>query len=131
MKKMMKKISAIAVMTLAMLSIFAFKPAFISDIPGCKDFTYIASAEDVEDGDGDADGGGAAGGEGTEAFNDVVDFFATWLGRVGALVAFVGGIMFALAIKNNDAEQKQSGLLTLVAGFVVVAICNVKIIFGL
>ena len=127
---MMKKISAIAVMTLAMLTIFAFKPAFTSDIPGCENLTYIVSAEDA--GGGDAGGAAAGGGgEGDAAFTKVVDFFATWLGRVGALVAFVGGIMFALAIKNNDAEQKQSGLLTLVAGFVVVALCNAKNLFGL
>jgi hypothetical protein len=39
--------------------------------------------------------------------------------------------MFGLAIKNNDAEQKQSGLLTMVAGFVVAAVCGAADMFNL
>ena len=39
--------------------------------------------------------------------------------------------MFGLAIKNNDAEQKQSGLMTMVAGFVVWAICAAIDMFDL
>ena len=65
------------------------------------------------------------------AYNTVINFFIKWLRRIGALVALVGGIMFALAIKNNDAEQKQNGLMTLVAGFVAVAICTGADMFDL
>lgn len=84
--------------------------------------------------------GGAGGGGGTaldtqsdgdEQFKSVVNFFVKWIKRVGLLVAFVGGVMFALAIKNNDAEQKQSGLLTLVAGFVVSALCQAVDMFDI
>lgn len=64
-------------------------------------------------------------------FQTVINFFVTWIRRVGALVAFVGAIMFALAIKNNDAEQKQNGLLTLVAGFVAAAVCTGVSMFDL
>ena len=39
---------------------------------------------------------------GVDTFNDVINFFATWIGRIGLVVAFVGGVMFALAIKNDD-----------------------------
>lgn len=56
-------------------------------------------------------------------FQTVINFFITWLRRVGAVVALVGGIMFALAIKDNNADQKQTGLMTMIAGFAVVAIC--------
>jgi len=65
------------------------------------------------------------------AYTKVVNFFITWLRRIGALVALVGAIMFGLAIKNNDAEQKQQGLLTMVAGFVVWAICMAANLFDL
>lgn len=57
------------------------------------------------------------------AYTSVVSFFLTWIRRVGALVAIIGAVMFGLAIKNNDAEQKQQGILTMIAGFVVWAIC--------
>lgn len=81
----------------------------------------------------------AAGGSGSNSgdnsadntYKKVVNFFVTWIKRIGCLVAFVGAIMFALAIKNNDAEQKQAGLLTLVAGFVVAAICQAVDMFDL
>ena len=71
-------------------------------------------------------GGGA---EGT--YQTVINFFITWLTRIGMLVALVGAIMFALAIKSNDAEQKQAGLLTMVAGFVVAAVCGAASMFNL
>lgn len=64
-------------------------------------------------------------------YQTVINFFITWLRRIGALVALVGAIMFALAIKNNDAEQKQNGLMTLVAGFVAVAVCTAADMFDL
>lgn len=69
--------------------------------------------------------------DGDDQFKSVVEFFAKWIKRVGLLVAFVGAVMFGLAIKNNDAEQKQNGLLTLVAGFVVAAICQAIDMFGI
>lgn len=65
-----------------------------------------------------AEGGDA----GVEQFETVIDFFATWIGRIGLIVGFVGGIMFALAIKNDDADAKTRGLMTLAAGFVVFAL---------
>ncbi len=71
----------------------------------------------------------AAGAE--EAYQKTIDFFVTWFRRVGMMVAFVGAIMFGLAIKNDDAERKQSGLITMVAGFVVAALCGVVDIFDL
>lgn len=66
-----------------------------------------------------------------KTFQNVVNFFVTWLRRIGALVAFIGGIMFALAIKNNDADQKQNGLLTMVAGFVAAALCTAVDMFDI
>ena len=84
-----------------------------------------------------AAGGAAGGGSGSgstsadTSYTSVVNFFVTWIRRIGALVAFVGAVMFGLAIKNNDAEQKQQGLLTMVAGFVVVAVTAAITMFDL
>lgn len=64
----------------------------------------------------------AIGDEGVDQFNQVIEFFAKWIGRIGLVVAFVGGIMFAFAIKNEDAEAKTRGLMTLASGFVVFAL---------
>ena len=44
-------------------------------------------------------GGGGGAVDGAAAFNQVIGFFATWIGRIGLVVAFVGGVMFALG--NN------------------------------
>lgn len=76
-------------------------------------------------------GGGSANDQGEAAFNEVIGFFATWIGRIGLVVAFVGGIMFALAIKNEDAEAKTRGLMTLASGFVVFALTLSLNLFGI
>lgn len=83
-----------------------------------------------------ANGGNNAGGSSgsstaDSAYSKVINFFITWLRRIGAMVALVGAIMFGLAIKSNDAEQKQAGLLTMVAGFVVFAVCLATDMFDL
>ena len=86
---------------------------------------------DDGDGDGDGDGGTSSATSSDSAFQTVVGFFVKWMRRVGALVGFIGAIMFGLAIKNNDADQKQNGLTTLVAGFVVWAICQAVHMFDI
>ena len=68
---------------------------------------------------------------GVDTFNSVIKFFADWIGRIGLVVAFVGGIMFALAIKNDDAEAKTRGLMTLASGFVVFALTLALDMFGI
>lgn len=82
----------------------------------------------------EGEGGGGGGGgtvDGEAAFNQVIGFFATWIGRIGLVVAFVGGVMFALAIKNDDAEAKTRGLMTLASGFVVFALTLSLNLFGI
>lgn len=66
---------------------------------------------------------------GVDAFNKVIEFFASWIGRIGLVVGFIGAIMFALAIKNDDAEAKTRGLMTLAAGFVVFAVTKALDLF--
>ena len=79
----------------------------------------------------EGEGGGGGSVDGEAAFNSVIGFFATWIGRIGLVVAFVGGIMFALAIKNDDAEAKTRGLMTLASGFVVFALTLSLDLFGI
>lgn len=69
-----------------------------------------------------AEGTGIPTNAGEAEFNQVITFFATWIGRIGLIVGFVGAIMFGLAIKNEDAEAKTRGLMTLASGFVVFAV---------
>lgn len=66
--------------------------------------------------------GGNISNEGDTAFFALIGFFATWIGRIALLVAFVGGTMFGFAMKNDEADQKQRGLMTLAAGFIVFAL---------
>ena len=65
------------------------------------------------------------------AYESTIGFFVKWIRRIGAAVAFIGAIMFGLAIKNDDAERKQAGLMTLAAGFVVWAVCAAVNMFDL
>ena len=53
----------------------------------------------------------------------------TWVSRLGGVVMFVGGIMFALGWKNDDAEGKSRGISTIIAGAIVVAISSVTATF--
>lgn len=46
----------------------------------------------------------------------------TWVTRLGGVVMFVGGIMFGLGWKSDDAEQKSRGISTLIAGAIVIAV---------
>ena len=80
-----------------------------------------------------AEEGGAGGGGGSadSSFKTVIEFFVKWIGRIGGVVAFVGAVMFALAIKNNDAEAKQSALLTMIAGFVAAAVAAASNMFNM
>jgi hypothetical protein len=57
------------------------------------------------------------------SFNTVVAFIVTWVQRIGGVIAFVGAIQFGMAFKNDDADGKTRGLMTLASGFIVVAIC--------
>lgn len=76
-------------------------------------------------------GGGLDTKAGEDEFNALVGFFALWIGRIGMVVAFVGGIMFGLAIKNEDSEQKTRGIMTFASGFVVFALSKSLNLFGI
>jgi len=53
----------------------------------------------------------------------------TWVTRLGAVVMFIGGVMFGLGWKNDDAEQKSRGIQTLIAGAIVAAVAALTTTF--
>lgn len=68
---------------------------------------------------------------GTESIDAFINFACDWLTKIGGVVALVGGVMFALGWQREDAEGKSRGLMTLMAGFMLVAIAQSKNLFGL
>ena len=55
----------------------------------------------------------------------LTDLVAKWVTRLGGVVIFVGGIMFALGWKSDDADQKSRGIQTMIAGAMVAAIAGI------
>lgn len=73
----------------------------------------------------------AAGDDGSGSYAKVFDFFIKWIRRIGVAVALIGAVMFGFSFKNNDAEQKQNGLMTMASGFIVAAIVTIVDYFDL
>ena len=86
---------------------------------------------------GNPQGGGQQGGSKSgsssadAAYENTMDFIITWIRRVGAAIALFGGFMLALGLKNNEPEPKARGIMAMVAGFVVWAICGAVDMFDL
>ena len=72
-----------------------------------------------------------AAGSNTGSIDSFINFACEWLTKIGGIVALVGGVMFALGWQREDAEGKSRGLMTLMAGFMLVAIAQSKNLFGL
>lgn len=72
-----------------------------------------------------------AAGSNTGSIDSFISFACDWLTKIGGIVALVGGVMFALGWQREDAEGKSRGLMTLMAGFMLVAIAQSKNLFGL
>ena len=67
----------------------------------------------------------------TQSIDSFIDFACDWLTKIGGVIGLVGGVMFALGWQREDAEGKSRGLMTLMAGFMLVAIAQSKGLFGL
>jgi len=63
-----------------------------------------------------------AGVDANNAFNGVMQFLVPWIQKLGGVVMLIGGIMFGLGFKNDDADSKTRGVQTLVAGAIVIAV---------
>ena len=64
----------------------------------------------------------ASAGSADTLWTTVADLIKKWVTRLGGVVMFVGGVMFGLGWKSDDAEQKSRGISTLIAGGIVVAV---------
>lgn len=62
-------------------------------------------------------------------WNTISGLIQTWVTRLGGVVMFVGGIMFGLGWKSDDAEQKTRGINTIIAGAIVVAVAALTTTF--
>lgn len=89
---------------------------------------YVMSIATTATAFAEAAGGGD---EGDAMFTQMIEFFAKWIGRIGLVVGFIGAVMFGLAIKNEDADAKTRGLMTMASGFVVFAITKALDMFNI
>lgn len=62
-------------------------------------------------------------------FSSVMTFISTWTRRVGALGALIGAIMFAFAIKDENAATKINGLKTFAAGAICMSVSTILPLF--
>ncbi len=60
-----------------------------------------------------------------------LNFFSTWIARIGGLVAFIGAIKFALSIKSEDAKEQLQAVLVMVSGFMIVSAIRDLSIFSI
>ncbi len=70
------------------------------------------------------DADAAAGGEGVETFNTVIEFIVDWVASIGLVVGFIGAVQFALGFKDDSADGKTRGLMCLASGFIVFAVAK-------
>lgn len=104
-----------------MSALNAKRKKIIASVSTAATMWMLSAATAFADGESGG-GGGMDTSVGSDQFYSVIDFFGTWIGRIGLVVGFVGAVMFGLAIKNDDADAKTRGLMTLASGFVVFAI---------
>ena len=64
----------------------------------------------------------ASGTSAESRFDAVIAFLVPWIEKLGGVVMLVGGIMFALGFKNDDADSKTRGLQTMIAGGITIAV---------
>lgn len=69
-------------------------------------------------------------GTGADAlWTQIATLIETWVTRLGGVIIFVGGIMFGLGWKSDDAEQKSRGISTIIAGAIVFALAELTGVF--
>lgn len=56
------------------------------------------------------------------SWNTVMDFLLTWIPRLGGVLLFIGGVEFAIAYKNEDANSKTNATRLMVSGAMVIAL---------
>lgn len=64
-------------------------------------------------------------------FYALQDFISKWLARLGGLALFLGAIIFALGMKDNDAHGKVTGIKTIATGGVIIGLSAISVIVNL
>lgn len=120
--------------TLTKLGMFAFKHS--AEITAAFMFCLLLSRADITAfaEDTTENGGGGlttttASGAADDMWNTITALVTKWIGRLGGAVIFVGGIMFGLGWKSDDAEQKSRGINTIIAGAIVAAMAGLATVF--
>ena len=67
----------------------------------------------------------------TSSIDKFIAFICEWLIKIGMVVMMIGGVQFALGWKREDSDGKVQGLLTLMAGGMLIAVGKSPDIFGL
>lgn len=62
-------------------------------------------------------------------WNEITALVTKWVARLGGAVIFVGGVLFGLGWKSDDAEQKSRGINTIIAGAIVAAMAGLATVF--
>lgn len=62
-------------------------------------------------------------------WTNITTLIETWVTRLGGVIIFIGGIMFGLGWKSDDAEQKSRGVSTIIAGAIVFALAELTTTF--
>ena len=65
----------------------------------------------------------------TSNYAMVMKFIATWTTYLGAGIAFFGTIQLAFGFRSDDAEGKNKGLRSMIAGLIVIGIAAAVEIF--
>lgn len=66
----------------------------------------------------------------TAEFLSLLKYIGKWMRRVGALGFFIGAISFAFAVKENNATTKITGLKTMAAGALAMALSATSVLLG-
>lgn len=90
---------------------------------------YMGYSVLADPGSSAADAGKSGGGSEDALWKTITGLIKTWVTRLGGVVMFVGGIMFGLGWKSDDAEQKSRGVSTIIGGAIVTAIAQITGIF--
>ena len=55
----------------------------------------------------------------SDLMHGAIEFFSTWIARIGGIVALIGMIRFALSIRSEDSRESLAAILTAVSGFII------------
>lgn len=66
----------------------------------------------------------------TAEFQSLLKYIGKWMRRVGALGFFIGAVSFGFAVKDNNAATKITGLKTMAAGAMAMALSAYSVLLN-